>query len=53
MWAEFQKFPALYQRVRVGNVEEMRARMPEEFERRLAKLVAMTREGKMYGGKLE
>ena len=53
VWANFQAFPDLYQRVRIGNVEEQRKRNPAEFERRLATLIEKTRQNKQYGGPLE
>lgn len=48
VWENFQAFPPLYQRVRVGNIEEQR-RNRQEFDRRLEKLIAMTRQNKLYG----
>jgi uncharacterized protein YdeI (YjbR/CyaY-like superfamily) len=51
-WENFQAFPPLYQRVRIGFIEEMRKR-PAEFQKRLANFLQKTREGKMFGGKLE
>ncbi len=51
-WRNFQAFPELYQRVRVGYVEEQR-RNPVEFTKRLDKLVMQTRANKMFGGSLE
>jgi hypothetical protein len=44
----FDEFPALYVRVRIGYVEEMRKR-PEEFDRRLANFIRQTAAGKMFG----
>jgi uncharacterized protein YdeI (YjbR/CyaY-like superfamily) len=48
-WANFQNFPAVYQRVRVGYIEEQR-RQPQEFEKRLNNFLARTRQNKMFGG---
>jgi uncharacterized protein YdeI (YjbR/CyaY-like superfamily) len=48
MWANFQAFPAVYQRIRVGYIEEMR-KQPQEFEKRLANFLKKTRENKMFG----
>jgi uncharacterized protein YdeI (YjbR/CyaY-like superfamily) len=51
-WRNFQAFPPLYQRIRVAYIEEVR-KQPEEFRARLAKLLHMTRQNKMFGGPLE
>lgn len=48
-WEAFQRFPPLYQRVRLGYVEEMRRRDPREFEKRLANFVARSARGEMFG----
>ena len=48
-WATFSGFPALYQRVRLSYVEEVRRRDPAAFETRLANLVEKTRRGQMFG----
>ena len=48
-WANFQAFPASYQRIRVGYVEEMRRR-PEVFATRLGHLLKKTRANKPFGG---
>lgn len=47
-WANFQAFPALYQRIRIGYIEEMR-KQPQEFQKRLANFLKKTRENKMFG----
>lgn len=44
----FSRFPDLYVRVRIGYIEEMRAR-PEEFDRRLNNFIHKTAAGKMFG----
>ena len=44
----FRSFPPLYQRVRVGYVDEMR-KQPAELAARLANLVAKTKAGTMFG----
>ena len=41
-WACFQSFPAPYQRIRLGYIEEMRTRDPKEWDKRLANFVART-----------
>lgn len=52
VWAHYQQFDGLYQRVRVSTIEEAR-RQPEEFRRRLDKFIDMTRQNKTYGGPME
>jgi hypothetical protein len=47
-WANLQACPALYVRVRVGYVEEMRGR-PAEFHKRLANLVAKSVMATQFG----
>ncbi|MBQ7985552.1 MAG: YdeI/OmpD-associated family protein, partial [Bacteroidales bacterium] len=48
-WQNFNSFPPLYQRIRVQGIDFYRKRSAEVFNRRLEKLVLMSREGKMYG----
>jgi uncharacterized protein YdeI (YjbR/CyaY-like superfamily) len=48
VWANFQQFPASYQRIRVGYIEEQR-RDKVEFERRLSNFLAKTRQNKQFG----
>ncbi len=48
-WANFQAFPASYQRIRVGYVEEMRRR-PEVFATRLSNLLKKTHANRQFGG---
>lgn len=47
-WENFQTFPALYQRIRVGYVMEQK-RTPDEFARRLSNFVKKTVAGEMFG----
>lgn len=47
-WAHFQAFPDLYQRIRIGFIEEMR-RQPAEFEKRLQNFLKKTQQNKMFG----
>jgi uncharacterized protein YdeI (YjbR/CyaY-like superfamily) len=47
-WANFQRFPDAYQRVRIGYVEEQR-RNRAEFERRLHNFLAKTKANRMFG----
>jgi uncharacterized protein YdeI (YjbR/CyaY-like superfamily) len=48
-WHAFLAFPALYQRVRLSYVEEVRKRDPREWEKRLANLVRKCAKGEMFG----
>jgi uncharacterized protein YdeI (YjbR/CyaY-like superfamily) len=48
VWSTFTAFPALYQRVRVGYVAEMKPET-DEFKKRLKNLVTNTAKGRMYG----
>jgi uncharacterized protein YdeI (YjbR/CyaY-like superfamily) len=47
-WHNFQTFPAVYQRIRIGYIEEVR-RQPEVFQQRLANFLQKTRQNKMFG----
>ncbi|MBL8148143.1 MAG: YdeI/OmpD-associated family protein [Anaerolineae bacterium] len=49
-WANFQAFPPLYQRVRISTIEEQRQRDPQEFQRRLVRFLAKTRQNEQFGG---
>ena len=48
-WQNFLQLPPLYQRVRLGYIEEMRTRDPREWQKRLANFVARTAKGEMFG----
>ncbi len=48
-WANFQAFPDLYVRIRIGYIEEMR-KMPTEFNKRLANFLKQTALNKQFGG---
>jgi uncharacterized protein YdeI (YjbR/CyaY-like superfamily) len=48
VWANFQKFPPLYQRVRIDTIQ-IKRKQPELFKSRLQKLIDHTKGGKMYG----
>ncbi len=48
-WEYFQTLPALYQRVRLGYIEEVRRRDAKEWEKRLANFVAKTAARTMFG----
>jgi uncharacterized protein YdeI (YjbR/CyaY-like superfamily) len=49
VWEQFQQFPPLYQRVRIGYIEEMR-KQPPIFAKRLDHFIAKTRRGQQFGG---
>jgi uncharacterized protein YdeI (YjbR/CyaY-like superfamily) len=49
VWENFQRFPALYQRIRISFIEETR-RQPKVFEQRLNNFISKTRQNKMFGG---
>ena len=48
VWNNFQKFPPLYQRVRIDTIQ-IKKKQPELFQSRLQKLIDNTRKGVMYG----
>ena len=48
VWETFQKFPPLYQRVRIDTIQ-IKKRRPELFQSRLQKLLKNTKTGVMYG----
>jgi uncharacterized protein YdeI (YjbR/CyaY-like superfamily) len=47
-WAHFQAFPAVYQRIRVGFIEEMR-KNPVVFQQRLNNFLRKTEKNVMFG----
>lgn len=47
-WANFQNFPPVYQRIRIGYIEEMR-RQPQVFQQRLSNFLKKTQQNKMFG----
>lgn len=49
VWATFQAFPYLYQRLKVGWIVEAGQLRREESQKRLHYLIKMTAQGKMYG----
>ena len=49
VWLNFQTLPSLYVRVRIDNIQNIRKRSPEAFQRRLHKFIEYTRKGLMYG----
>ena len=48
VWQNFQTLPALYVRVRIDNIQNVRKRDPEAYQRRLQKFISNTRNGIMY-----
>lgn len=48
VWENFQKFPPLYQRVRIDTIQ-IKKKRPELFQSRLQKLLENTKAGVMYG----
>ena len=49
VWQNFRTLPPLYVRVRIDNIQNIRKRSPEAFQRRLHKFIENTRKGLMYG----
>lgn len=47
-WVKFQAMPALYQRVRIDNIQRVKAK-PELFGSRLRKLIEASARGEMVG----
>ena len=48
LWTRFKSFPPLYQRVRADNIQRVRSQ-PDEYRKRLDRLIEATRQGKLYG----
>ena len=48
IWDNFQKFPLLYQRVRIDTIQ-IKKKQPELFQSRLQKFLDNTKAGIMYG----
>ncbi len=49
VWANYQAFQPVYQRIRVSYIDIVR-KQPEEFQKRLDKFIQKTRENKTFGG---
>jgi uncharacterized protein YdeI (YjbR/CyaY-like superfamily) len=49
VWENFQAFPPLYQRLKIGWITEPAISRGEEKQKRLNYLIKMTEKGKMYG----
>ena len=48
VWANFHKFPSLYQRVRIDTIQ-IKKKNPQLFQKRLEKLIENTKNGIVYG----
>ncbi len=48
IWNNFQQFPDIYKRIRIGYIEEVREQ-PGEFQKRLDNFLKKTLENKMFG----
>jgi uncharacterized protein YdeI (YjbR/CyaY-like superfamily) len=48
-WTNFQAFPDVYQRIRIGYIEEVR-KQPQVFQTRLKNFLKQTGRNKMFGG---
>jgi uncharacterized protein YdeI (YjbR/CyaY-like superfamily) len=48
VWSNYQAFPDLYRRIRIGYIEEMR-KNSTEFDRRLQNFIGKTAANKMFG----
>jgi uncharacterized protein YdeI (YjbR/CyaY-like superfamily) len=48
-WSNYEAFPELYRRIRIGYIEEVR-KQPEVFASRLDNFVKQTARNKMFGG---
>jgi uncharacterized protein YdeI (YjbR/CyaY-like superfamily) len=48
-WKNFQAFPDVYQRIRIGYIEEVR-KQPQVFQTRLKNFLKQTSRNKMFGG---
>lgn len=48
-WANFQRFPALYQRVRIDAIQRDKRKDRQVFERRLQRLITESAAGKQFG----
>ena len=48
-WSKFRRFPALYQRIRAGNVASYKRRNPKAYDQMLAHLIEETKKEKMFG----
>ena len=49
LWKNLQTLPELYVRVRVDNIQYLKDKEPETYQKRLDKFIEYTRRGEMYG----
>jgi len=49
VWANFERFPDSYKRIRIGWIAGPMKQRPEESEKRLRYFLKMTKQNKMYG----
>lgn len=49
VWANFERFPESYKRIRIGWIVGVMKQRPEEAEKRLRYFLKMTKQNKMYG----
>ncbi len=49
VWDNFQKFPPLYQRVRIDTIQINKKKNPPLYQKRLEKFIKNTRDNVMYG----
>lgn len=47
-WENFERFPEIYRRIRIGYIEEVRKR-PADFQKRLHNFLKMTKQNKRFG----
>lgn len=52
-WENFQKFPILYQKIRIGYVMECRKSRPADSDKRLDHLIKKSADNKMFGTMVE
>ena len=49
VWANFERFPDSYKRIRIGWIVGPQKQRPEEADKRLRYFIKMTKQNKMYG----
>jgi len=48
-WANFQRFPSAYKRIRIAFIEDIRERGEDEFQKRLQNFLKKTKANKQFG----
>lgn len=48
VWTNFENFPDLYKRIKIGNIQKYR-KSSEDFDRMLANFIKKTKENKIIG----